>query len=67
MKNLIIEKSFKYDDKTYVTINENTHYNQELGFWILDKDHSPLVLSDSSYKPQSKKCDVETGEDKKGE
>jgi len=67
MKNLIIEKSFKYNNKISEKISENTYYAQDLGFWVFSDDHSPLVFSSSSYKPQSKKCDVETGEDKKGE
>jgi len=67
MKNLIIEKSFKYNDSASEGTNKNSYYDQDLGFWILNEDHRPLVLSSNSYRPQSKKCDVETGEDKKGE
>lgn len=67
MKNLIIEKSFKYGNQVLKNIDKNIIYNQALGFWVSLTDNKPLILSDTSYKPQSKKCDVETGEDKKGE
>ncbi|MCG3670131.1 hypothetical protein L5F33_07655 [Aliarcobacter butzleri] len=66
MKNLVIEKAFKYDEKINSSINIDAIYNEKLGFWITE-ENMPLIESNNTYKPQSKKCDVETGEDRKGE
>ena len=40
-------------------------YNYEAGYWM--KDGEILMHSESGPKPGSKKFDVETGEDQKGE
>ncbi|WP_435946472.1 hypothetical protein [Dryocola sp. BD586] len=45
---------------------ESSVYSQEKGYWM--KDEKPLVSYDSEYGTRvSKKCDIETGEDQKGE
>ncbi len=67
MKNLIIGKAYIYEESPSIKTCQNIHYDDSLGFWIVNDENIPLVESDSSYSPQSKKCDVETGEDKKGE
>lgn len=66
MKNLVIEKAFRYNEKTDSSINIDAIYNEKLGFWIAEES-IPLIESNNIFKPQSKKCDVETGEDRKGE
>jgi len=67
MKNLIIEKSFKCKASRNANIKSNMIYDKILGFWISLTDNKPLILSDNRYKLQTKKEDIETGEDRKGE
>ena len=47
---------------------ENTHYDEKRGLWIWDETEV-LVKSNSADCPirGTKKADIETGEDKKGE
>lgn len=67
MKNLIIEKSFKHKNEILKRNIKNMVYDEILGFWISLTENKPLILSNSIYKPQTKKEDIETGEDRKGE
>lgn len=67
MQNLIIGKSFRYNNEIEVKIKTDMAYDKVLGFWTSLTDNKPLVLSDNKYKPQTKKEDIETGEDRKGE
>jgi hypothetical protein len=47
---------------------ENSRFNQKRGYWQLDVSHDALVRSgEAALLSGSKKCDMETGEDQKGE
>lgn len=45
------------------------NYNASLGAWISNEDGSVMVKGSDKRRPHpgTKKCDVETGEDMKGE
>ena len=68
MSHLLIEKSFKYkipqDNESLLSAYS---YNTDKGYWINKNNGRPLMHEDSQYKPRTKKEDVETGEDRKGE
>jgi len=47
------------------TMPERTVYDNEKGYWILDE--IPFIDTPNFQKQQTKKCDLETGEDQKGD
>lgn len=67
MKNIIIEKSFKYKERNLKEINPNLIYKENLGFWVLESSNQPYMFSKKRQLPMTKKNDIETGEDQKGE
>ncbi|MEK3820320.1 hypothetical protein MKY20_14735 [Cytobacillus sp. FSL W8-0315] len=66
-KHLLIQKAFIYDKpRKKPELKEYTFLNKA-GYWIDKQDSQPYVLDSKRPKPQTKKADVETGEDQKGE
>lgn len=67
MKNIIIDNLVLYDKKDVSQI-DNSKYDEKLGLWLWN-DGEILVKSRDSKCPirASKKKDIETGEDLKGE
>jgi len=43
------------------------HYDQTVGAWVVDKTREIYITTPEGPKPQTKKCDIETGEDQKKE
>ncbi|WP_270505849.1 hypothetical protein [Paraclostridium sordellii] len=67
MKHLFLEKVFKYDIKDRKKGDLSGYmYNSKLGYWV-NSVMEPCINNANFIKPQTKKEDVETGEDKKGE
>jgi len=67
MNNIIISKSFKYESRNLKKISNSFKYDDTLGFWVLFETNQPYMLSNHFQKPMTKKHDIETGEDQKGE
>ena len=66
--NLVIQQAFKYGvGSSKIDIPTNCRYNTAAGYWINDMTKMPMVLDPEGIKPRTKKCDIETGEDRKGE
>jgi hypothetical protein len=65
-KHLLIKKAFIYDKPRKKPELKGYHFVNSLGYWV-DEDRIPYVLDSRRPKPQTKKADVETGEDQKGE
>ncbi len=67
MSHLLIEKAFKYEiPDTQDDISHNL-YDSNKGFWV-NSQNGIASINDSDFRPpRSKKADIETGEDKKGE
>ncbi len=66
--NLVIEKSFKYEvGSSKIEIPKNYIYDSESGYWINEKTKIPMILDSEGIRPRTKKEDIETGEDRKGE
>lgn len=68
MNHLLVKKAFIYENKKVENL-DNCAYKNLLGAWVLGTNNQFLVKSDTSNRPKfgTKKCDIETGEDQKGE
>jgi hypothetical protein len=65
-QHLLLDKAFVYPLPVEKPDMGEYVYDMNAGYWLLDKNN-PLILNKSFIKPRSKKEDVETGEDQKGE
>jgi hypothetical protein len=66
-KHILLEKMSVYPIKNQTEKMENYSYNQEMGYWINKTTSNPLILEPNAISPRTKKEDIETGEDRKGE
>jgi hypothetical protein len=78
MKNIFKEKSMNVNDHIllkYATTYEipnisfapkDCHYDEKIAAWIVNNTGEIYINSDGP-KPETKKCDIETGEDQKKE
>ena len=66
-EHILLEKAFIYD--VPITRQEilGYEYSPEDGFWVNKITLMPLMFDDIDFKPRTKKEDIETGEDRKGE
>lgn len=64
---VLIEKAYVYEDIKRESSPQECFYDRSCGFWRVSSTGEIMMISDYSRKPQSKKCDIETGEDQKGE
>ncbi len=68
MSHFLIDRSFKYDASVKQSPFDNGYiYDEERGYWREKLGDRPLMHIENEFKPQTKKADVETGEDRKGE
>jgi hypothetical protein len=67
-ENFVIHQAFKYEvGSSKIEIPNNYTYNASSGYWVNEETKTPMVLDPEGIKPRTKKEDVETGEDRKGE
>lgn len=64
---ILLEKAKKYDIPEQNLTPNNCSYRAKEGFWVDDSSNMAMMKTDKPQKPTSKKCDIETGEDQKGE
>jgi hypothetical protein len=65
-KHVLLEYSTRRKHADVPNLPAGSHYNEEVGYWIADG--LPLVRTREFREHSfSKKCDLETGEDQKGE
>lgn len=62
---ILLKKSKKYKPKT-ISIPNGYEYSK-YGYWYSISDNQALITSKDSFVLVSKKEDIETGEDQKGE
>lgn len=67
MKHIILEKAKRYAIPVVDNALSEYKYDKKLGYWINRVTGDLLMLSNNGIVPNSKKCDIETGEDQKGE
>lgn len=64
---IILEKAKIYQPSSNNLTPRGFEFNGELGYWNDSKTHEPFILSSYKGPLVSKKFDMETGEDQKGE
>ncbi len=64
---ILIEKAFRYPTSLAEPVPSNSTYQHKQGYWTINSTGTPLMQSEDARPSQSKKCDIETGEDQKGE
>lgn len=66
-QHILLEKAYRYPDPKKIPMPENCTFVQHSGYWRNNITGEIMMLSDTPRRPQSKKQDIETGEDQKGE
>jgi hypothetical protein len=66
-KHILLEKAFVYKKGQEKLLDENYVYDNSLGYWVKKDNGKPAVYDPEFSGPKTKKEDIETGEDQKGE
>lgn len=66
-EHILLEKAYRYQDPIKAMTPSDCVYQEQTGYWIKISTGEALMLSNDPRKPASKKWDIETGEDQKGE
>ncbi len=66
-EHIILQKAKKYDISNQNLIPNGCSYKAKNGYWVENSSNVAMMKSDNPQKPVTKKCDIETGEDQKGE
>jgi hypothetical protein len=66
MQHILLEKAFRYQERELST-HSDCKYDALNGYWVLSATNELLVASDLASCLGTKKEDIETGEDQKGE
>lgn len=66
-KHILLEKAISYSTHGTRQAPSGFHYDWEAGAWLDDECDQFYAFSASRRPPESKKADVETGEDQKAE
>lgn len=64
---LLINRAKRYDAESTVTVLEKYKFHGRSGYWINIDTGMPMMLDSCPLKCGTKKEDIETGEDQKGE
>ncbi|WP_398453290.1 hypothetical protein AB3466_17730 [Sphingobacterium thalpophilum] len=67
MKHILFHKALIYKKRREIEPPKDFVYNHILGAWVSKVNHILLVNSDDFKGQSTKKLDVETGEDNKGQ
>ncbi len=65
-KHILLEKAFIYPLPKKEPDMAGCIFDSQAGYWKME-DKTPFILAADRPRPQSKKCDIETGKDRKGE
>lgn len=66
-KHILLEKAKRYEVPKDIKQPSNYMFDNQKGYWFNSVSNTKLMESDDKRREQSKKCDIETGEDQKGE
>ena len=66
-KHILLEKAHIYNINRIEPKIDGCSYDSVNGYWLIDENQLPIIFDSDWPKPQSKKNDIETGEDQKGE
>jgi len=64
---ILLKHATSYERPKISLAPEGCHYDNEVGAWVFSDSGKLLVEEPERPKPQTKKHDIETGEDQKGE
>ncbi|MGN7765132.1 hypothetical protein [Paenibacillus sp. 22594] len=64
-EHLLLSKAYIYDIPKIEPILDDCTYDAIAGYWVVNQKNIPMILEKGRPKPSTKKCDVETGEDRK--
>lgn len=67
MKHILLQKAFSYKRRKIIIAPRGYIFDSILGAWINKIDRTPLIQSNIFTAMATKKEDIETGEDQKGE
>ena len=66
MSHILLERAFIYPKPLTIKDPDNCKYDEVSGYWK-DSKGNAAIISESFRAGETKKCDIETGEDQKGE
>ncbi len=66
-EHILLDKAYVYEDIPKELTPEGCSYDREVGLWRVDDTGEVMMIGSYAQRPETKKCDVETGEDQKGE
>lgn len=66
-KHILLEKAYVYPLPKVRPEMSEYKFDYRYGYWVTKDSDEPFVSDKSNPGPRSKKCDIETGEDQKGE
>lgn len=66
-QHLLVSLAVAYEIQSRSLAPEDFHYDRKLGVWLHDLTNVPFARFPGRKPPQTKKADIETGEDQKGE
>lgn len=64
---VLLEKAKRYNLNSEINEVSGYVFNENAGYWVNSSTNIPMMSGDNPQRLESKKCDVETGEDQKGE
>ena len=67
IKHVLLELANTYPIPDRKLDPEGYYYDEQIGAWVDQQDKTLLVRTEKKPTPQTKKMDIETGEDQKGE
>lgn len=67
MKHILLNRAFEYRKRKEINPPKDYVYNSILGAWISSINKLPLIFAEDFKAQSTKKLDVETGEDNKGQ
>ena len=67
MKHILLQKILKYKQRKVIEAPNGFSFNSLLGAWVNKIDNSLLIFAKDFKALGSKKEDIETGEDNKGQ
>ncbi len=66
-QHILLDQAISYEFPNAIKPPKNCYYDRILGFWIDKSTGTAMMMSNHPEKVVTKKCDIETGEDQKGE
>lgn len=66
-QHILLEKAYTYNNQPRKLAPEGCSYDRKCGLWRVDSTGEVMMVSHFAQRPETKKCDIETGEDQKGE